>query len=81
MSCAHKRVQNVTQAQYNAIHAVKTNRKIVIKPADKGGATDIQNRTGYCKEACRQLNNLEHYRQLPDDLTKEQTRQLNRDNK
>eukprot|EP00061_Rhincodon_typus_P009244 g32593.t1 len=38
ISHTHKVVQNVTQAQSNTIRALKTNRNIVIKPADKGGA-------------------------------------------
>eukprot|EP00061_Rhincodon_typus_P013221 g39455.t1 len=32
----HKIVQKVTKARHNAIHALKTNHNIVIKPADKG---------------------------------------------
>eukprot|EP00061_Rhincodon_typus_P017238 g45842.t1 len=78
ISRTHKVVQNVTQAERNTIHALKTNRNIVIKPADKGGAINVQNRTDYCKEVHRQLNDQEHYRQLPTDPTKEHTRQLNR---
>eukprot|EP00061_Rhincodon_typus_P006013 g26196.t1 len=74
----HKVVQNVTRAQHNAIQALKTNRNIVIKLSDKGGAVVIQNRTDYCREVYRQLNNQEHYRRLPADLTKEHTCQLNR---
>eukprot|EP00061_Rhincodon_typus_P004297 g22238.t1 len=46
--------------------------------ADKGGAIILQNRTDYCKEVYQQLNNQEHFRQLPADLTKEHTSQLNR---
>eukprot|EP00061_Rhincodon_typus_P007014 g28260.t1 len=41
---AHKIVQDITQAQHNAICALKTNRNIVIKPAEKEGAIVIQNR-------------------------------------
>eukprot|EP00061_Rhincodon_typus_P002833 g18594.t1 len=78
ISCSQKVVQNITQVQRNAIRALKTNRDIVIKPADKGGAIATQNRTDYCREAYRQLNNQEHYRHLPADPTKEQTHQLNR---
>ena len=40
------------------------------------GATVILNRTDYCKEVYRQLNNEEHYRQLPADPIKEHTNQL-----
>eukprot|EP00061_Rhincodon_typus_P007654 g29572.t1 len=65
ISRTDKVVQNVTQIQRNDIHAVKTNCNIVIKPADKGGANVIQNKMYYCKEVYRQLNNQEHYRQLP----------------
>eukprot|EP00061_Rhincodon_typus_P010908 g35545.t1 len=78
ISHAHKVAQNVTQAQHNAIHVLKTNHNIVIKPADKGGAMIIQNRTDYCKEVYQQLNNQEHYRQLPANLNKEHTSELNR---
>eukprot|EP00061_Rhincodon_typus_P011464 g36492.t1 len=78
ISRTHKVVQNVTQPQRNAICALKTNRKTVINPAGKGGATVTQNRTDYCKEVYRQLNNQEHYRQLPADTTKEHTHQPNR---
>ncbi|XP_078093251.1 uncharacterized protein LOC144508913 [Mustelus asterias] len=77
ISRTHKTAPNITQAQRNALHALKTNCNIVIKPADKGGAIVILNRTDYCKEVYRQLNNEEHYRQLPADPTKEHTRQLN----
>eukprot|EP00061_Rhincodon_typus_P009106 g32325.t1 len=67
ISRAHKVVQNDIQAQSNAICALKTNCNIA-KPADKGGAIVIQTRTDYCKEAYQQLNNQEHYRQLPSIL-------------
>eukprot|EP00061_Rhincodon_typus_P015188 g42723.t1 len=78
ISHTHKVVQNIIQAQHNAIRALKTNCNIVIKPADKGGAIVIQNRTDYCGEEQQQLNNQEHYRRLPSDPTKDHTRQLNR---
>ncbi|XP_072354047.1 uncharacterized protein [Scyliorhinus torazame] len=78
ISRIHKTALNVFQTQHNAIRALKTNRSIVIKPADKRGATVILNRTGYCKDVYWQLNNQGHYRQLPADPTKEHTRQLNR---
>ncbi|XP_072414187.1 uncharacterized protein [Chiloscyllium punctatum] len=77
ISRPHKVEQDITHSQRNAIHTLKTNHNIVIKPADKGGAIVIQNRTDYCKEVYRQLNNQQHDRQLPADLTKEHTRELN----
>eukprot|EP00061_Rhincodon_typus_P016469 g44704.t1 len=78
ISRSHKVAQNVTQAQRNIIHALKTDRIAVIKPADKGGAIIIQKRTDYCKEVYRQLDNQEHYRQLSINLTEEHSGQLNR---
>eukprot|EP00061_Rhincodon_typus_P016180 g44256.t1 len=76
ISCALKLEQNITQAQRNAIHALKSNRNIVIKPTDKGGAIIVQNKMDNCKEAYLQLNNQERYRQLPTDPTKEHSHQL-----
>eukprot|EP00061_Rhincodon_typus_P014072 g40871.t1 len=77
ISRTHKLVQNVTQVQLNTIHALKINCNIVCWFDDKGGAIVTQNRTDYCKEMYRQLNNLEH-RHGPTSPTKEHTRQLNR---
>eukprot|EP00061_Rhincodon_typus_P011807 g37095.t1 len=44
ISPTHKVVQDVTHAQSNAIRALKANLNIVIKPADKGGDSIVQNR-------------------------------------
>ena len=69
---------NITKPQRNAICALKKNRDIVIKSADKGGAIVIQNTTDYCNEAYRQLNNQEHYTPLQADPTKAHSRELNK---
>eukprot|EP00061_Rhincodon_typus_P013623 g40121.t1 len=58
ISRTHKIARNVTQAQRNAIHALKTKHNIVIKPTDKEGAIIIQNRTDYYKEAEASLKRL-----------------------
>ena len=42
---------------------------IIIKPADKGGATVILNTGDYITEAMRQLNNEEYYKRVEEDLT------------
>ena len=42
---------------------------VVIKPADKGSAVVIQNRTDYIAEGLRQLNNSDFYRETDTDLT------------
>lgn len=43
------------------LSTLKNNTDIIIKPADKGGAIVILNKTDYMNEANRQLNNAEHY--------------------
>ena len=45
---------------------LKSNKDIIIKPADKGGANVIQKLTDYIKEGERQLENKQHYRKLKD---------------
>ena len=67
---------NLTPLQRQATRSLKQNREIVIKPADKGGAVVIQNRTDYIAEAHRQLNNQRDYKQLPSDPTRDHCRQL-----
>eukprot|EP00061_Rhincodon_typus_P014108 g40929.t1 len=74
----HQVEQNVTQAQHNTIHALKTNRNIVIQPTDKGRAMIIQIRIDYYKEVYRQLHNQEPFGQVPADLTKDHNHELNR---
>lgn len=54
------------------LEALKDNHNdtsIVIKPADKGGATVIWSTTAYEEEALRQLNNPQHYKKCPSSLT------------
>ena len=57
---------NTTKAERKAINTLKKNSKIVIKPADKGGAIVIQNVEDYIKEGERQLSNTTHYQKLHD---------------
>uniref|UniRef100_A0A803KAH6 Reverse transcriptase domain-containing protein n=1 Tax=Xenopus tropicalis TaxID=8364 RepID=A0A803KAH6_XENTR len=60
---------NLTKTDRQAIHSLQNNRDIVIKKADKGGATVILNRDAYVSEALSQLSNLEHYKHLQTDPT------------
>ena len=41
---------------------------IIIKPADKGGATVIMNKKDYIQEANRQLSNTLHYKKLSEPI-------------
>ena len=53
-----------------AIQSFKRNKNIIIKPADKGGATLILNRSDYIKEGKNQLNHQQNYQPLSLDPTK-----------
>ena len=44
-----------------AIHDLKSNTNIIIKPADKGGRIVLLDTTSYLQEAYRQLNNSNYY--------------------
>ena len=62
--------QNITKAERNAIKELSNNKEIVIKPADKGGATVILNTTDYITEGLRQLSDPHFYRDMGEkDLT------------
>jgi len=67
---------NLKPLQRQAIKSLKRNKDIVIKPADKGGAVVIQNRTDYITEARRQLDNGRDYERLSTDPTDEHQREL-----
>ena len=56
---------------------LSNNTDIIIKPADKGGATVIMNTEDYVKEAKRQLDNEVHYKRVERDLTSEHERLIN----
>lgn len=53
-----------------AIHSLQNNKKIIIKPADKDSGIVIQDKQQYMLEAKRQLNDTQHYVQLPHSLQK-----------
>ena len=55
---------NLKKKERQAIKSLKKNNKIVIKPADKGGAIVIMNREDYKEEGMRQLKRTEHYKKL-----------------
>ena len=63
--CPKKR--NINNDQAKAVKELSSNVDIVIKPADKGGATIIQNRSDYVEEGLRQLSDQNHYRRLHID--------------
>ena len=67
---------NLSAVERKAVNCLKNNKSIVIKEADKGGATVIQDREAYVKEAQRQLHNVDYYRQTNIDPTNKFTKEL-----
>ena len=72
----HKSFDNLKPNERSAIKTLKMNQDIVIKPADKGGATVILNKSDYITEGNRQLKNKENYSSLSGDPTKHFTEEL-----
>ena len=65
----HQEKQNITLAERKAIEQLISNRDIIIKPADKGSGVVIMNTSDYVFEAYRQLNDINFYQALDNDLT------------
>ena len=68
---------NLTKREGAALHRLSNNTDIIIKPADKGGATVIMNTKDYVKEAKRQLDNEVYYKRVGRDLTLEHEQLIN----
>ncbi|KAJ8042571.1 hypothetical protein HOLleu_09350 [Holothuria leucospilota] len=58
---------NLPVLQKEAMKNLRANGNIVIRPADKGGATTILNTDDYIKEAEQQLGNRYFYTELSED--------------
>jgi len=56
---------------------LSNNTDIIIKPADKGGATVIMNTKKYVKEAKHQLDNEVYYKRIERDFTPEHEQLIN----
>ena len=65
----HTPISNISSHQIQAIHQLKSDNDLIVKPADKGGAIVIWPREDYLTEAYRQLNNPSHYQKLTHDPT------------
>ena len=61
MKLNKKSFDNINYKKKASIKSLKTNKNIIIKPADKGGATVILSRSDYIKEGKNQLNNKQNY--------------------
>ena len=60
---------NISLEEKEALRALAGNDKIIIKPADKGGAIVVQNKYGYMKEGLQQLSDEKFYTKLDHDMT------------
>ena len=60
---------NIPPEEAKALKQLASNRNIIIKPADKGGAVVIQDREQYIQEGIRQLSDPNFYLQQTTDLT------------
>jgi len=59
---------NLSKTELGILSDLGANENIVIKPADKGGATVILDKTAYLREVYRQLNNPKYYSRLKEPL-------------
>ena len=62
---------NISKDERTAIKNLSTDKSIVIKQADKGGAVVVMNRNDYIKEGKRQLSDNKFYIQTENDLTED----------
>ena len=62
-------VDNLTQAECEALRYFKSASHLVIKPADKGSAVVVMNLDDYISEGFRQLQDPNFYTEVPTDLS------------
>ena len=67
--CKLKIPLNISHQERKAIRDLKTNKKLIIKKADKGSSIVLQDKTTYLKEGLEHLNDQETYTQLGGDPT------------
>ncbi|XP_073416057.1 uncharacterized protein [Dendrobates tinctorius] len=58
---------NLSPAEKQALNSIHSNKNIIIKPADKGGALVVMNYIDYNKEVNRQLSDTSTYGIIPRD--------------
>ena len=68
---------NLTAVELQALSQLRKDTNIVIKPADKGGATVILNKDAYLREAHRQLCNTRYYTKLSEPIYKNNISKIN----
>lgn len=58
---------NLPLTEKQALHYLKANSNLIIKPADKGGGIGNMDNNKYDAEIMRQLSNKSHFQALPGD--------------
>jgi hypothetical protein len=61
---------NLTPVEGTALQILRSNEDIIIKPADKGSAVVVMDKSAYIREAERQLCDDRFYNKLDKDPTK-----------
>lgn len=67
---------NISKREANALEALTNRNDIVIKRADKGGATVVCSAAWYENEANRQLNDTIYYKKVPTDDTRKHEEEI-----
>ena len=70
------RKRNIEITQLKVLKELSATNNIVIKPADKDGATVIMNRADYVAEGLRQLSDQNFYQPTDDDHTAEHNQKI-----
>jgi hypothetical protein len=74
-----KETYNMDKEARQALKTLQALPQIVIKPADKGSATVIQDKEAYIWEAKRQLSNTKHYKKLDQPIYPETAELIKRE--
>jgi hypothetical protein len=73
----HSTPDNLSPSERATLARLSRDPRLVIKPADKGGATVVMDRSAYLAEGYRQLNNPLYYRRLERPIYTEQVTKIN----
>jgi hypothetical protein len=61
------KTDNLTQAERSALRDIQERDDIIIKPAEKGSAVVVMDKTTYLQKAERQLSDCRFYEKLDSD--------------
>lgn len=61
---------NLSKNEIMALKNLSNLKDIIIKPADKGGATVLMDKSNYIAEALRQLNDPKYYQKIREPISK-----------